>query len=113
MSPSLSAILLVVALFPAILSLHIRNISWQGGVLKSILVWVLAYSSAVGFGVAIASLNAIAPKTTFLMGKDSDGQLAWWSWIAWWPYHIGLRVKLIAGFLISNEPLYSKIITGW
>ncbi|GAX73962.1 hypothetical protein CEUSTIGMA_g1412.t1 [Chlamydomonas eustigma] len=113
MSPSLSTILIFVALFPALASLHVRNITWQGGILKAIVVWGLAYSSAVGFGVAVAALNAIAPKTTFLMGKDSDGHLAWWSWLAFWPYHIGLRVKLIAGFLISNEPLYSKIQTGW
>lgn len=33
--------------------------------------------------------------------------------LAFWPYHLGLRVKLVVGKWISREPLYNRILPGW
>jgi hypothetical protein len=34
------------------------------------------------------------------------------SLVVWWPYHLGLRLKLYIQRRVSTEPLYDKILPG-
>lgn len=110
MSPSLSVIVFTAALLPAFASIHLHRSAFIAARLAGCL---LTYASLVGFGVAIVALNYYASGTVGALGKSADGHIAWWSWVLLWPYHLGLRVKLTAGGMLSSEPLYTKIATGW
>ena len=108
--PSLSAIVFTAALVPLFASIHLHRSAYIVARLASSL---LLYASTIGFGVAIAALNRFASGTVAVLGKSADGHIAWWSWILLWPYHLGLRLKLTVGGMLSSEPLYTKIATGW
>lgn len=106
--PSLSLIVFCSAAIPAALALHLHLQHAHPG-----LVWALGYSSAIGMSVAVAAMKFWCQHTTSLMGKSPDGYLPMWSWVIYSPYHLGLRVKLAVGKLISKEPLWNRILPGW
>jgi len=77
----------------------------------------------VGCIVAIASSRPLEKKTTRLLGKNQKtGRFPLWSWILFWPYHTGLRLKLLLEqTCVNDEPVLNELketqpgwfIGGW
>uniref|UniRef100_A0A7R9VGJ5 Tyrosine specific protein phosphatases domain-containing protein n=1 Tax=Chlamydomonas euryale TaxID=1486919 RepID=A0A7R9VGJ5_9CHLO len=105
---SLSTIVASVALLPAAGSAYL---AWAGAPapLLALSCWV----TAVGFVVAAAATDALCLHTTGLLGKTREGRIRRASWVAWWPYHVGLRLKLSVGKLLTQEPLWDRVADGW
>ena len=45
--------------------------------------------------------------------QTARGQISPWSLALWWPYHLGLRTKLIIQRHTRTEPTWSSIAPGW
>ncbi|KXZ48747.1 hypothetical protein GPECTOR_25g331 [Gonium pectorale] len=67
----------------------------------------------VGYLVALASTDLFARSTTKLMGKHPNGRIHLLSWLLLLPYHAGMRVKVGIQRLVSDEPLYNRVLSGW
>lgn len=75
---------------------------------------LLAHIAASGFAVAIAASDLFASRSTFLLGKQPSGRIAWWAWPLFWPYHLSLQTKLWIQRQTSKEPVWNQIgDEGW
>eukprot|EP00951_Prasinocladus_malaysianus_P039182 scaffold436478_cov36-Prasinocladus_malaysianus.AAC.1 len=84
------------------------------GVLPLPAVMLMGQATLVGYCVAVAASDRLAPKTTSLLGKTSQGRFRWWSYPIFWPYHLGLRMKLHVQRWFSKEPVYNAVgDQGW
>lgn len=99
----LSIIVGAVAFVPACLAVALRSR------IPLALSGCLAHVAATGFLVAFASSDKVAPHTTWLLQKRTDGTISPISKLVFWPYHLGLRGKLWVQRRSSNEPLYDKV----
>lgn len=59
-------------------------------------VIVLFFSNKGGFG-----------------SQTPKGTISWWGYLLFWPYHVGLRLKLRVQSLLSTEDPYNEILPGW
>ena len=100
----LAAIVLSVALF------LFASIYFLYPYLPSPIIFVLGQGCCCGVVVAFASFSK---HTTGLLGKSRDGRLGLWSWLLFYPYHMGLRIKLTLGPFFTKEPLHNKVASGW
>eukprot|EP00798_Chlamydomonas_sp_ICE-L_P021863 gene21863-28894_t len=73
----------------------------------------LCQSAVVGFLASLAASDALSPHSTWLFGKRRSGSFSWLGHVLFWPYFLGLRIKLFLGHGLSSEPLWHKITTGW
>ncbi|GMH36427.1 hypothetical protein BSKO_04295 [Bryopsis sp. KO-2023] len=96
------------------LALVPASIAWAlGGSLPTAVLYALGQVAATGFIVSLAATDFAAKKTTGLLGKGNTGKVGLWSCCVFWPYHLGLRVKLWWRRTHSAEPLFHEIIPGW
>lgn len=102
----LSAIVLSVALPMGGLALFLRRKA------HPLVVAGLAQGSLVGVAVAVCSSDRFSRRTAGLLGKRRDGKFKWWSIPVFWPYFVGLQLKLRVQRLISHEPLNNEVAPG-
>ncbi|KAK9805939.1 hypothetical protein WJX73_006912 [Symbiochloris irregularis] len=48
-----------------------------------------------------------------MLGKRTDGTIALWAKVAFWPYHLGLRGKLWVQRRTTTEAHFNEIANGW
>lgn len=77
------------------------------------LMLALGHTTAVGYVVAAAASDRLAGRTTALLGKTPRGGFHWWSYPVFWPYHVGLALKLVAQQSIQTEDVYNQVGKGW
>eukprot|EP00873_Tetraselmis_striata_P024639 jgi/Tetstr1/444903/TSEL_003354.t1 len=77
------------------------------------LLLALGQTTAVGYIVAAAASNRFAGHTTGLLGKTPRGGFRWWSYPVWWPYHLGLTLKLAVQQSVQSEDIYNPVGKGW
>lgn len=75
--------------------------------------FVLYQVVMTGSLITIATYDPLAAKTTFLLGKDKGGGLHPLGLLFFWPYHLGLRIRLLIRRQTSTEPVYHQILPGW
>lgn len=75
---------------------------------------IISHVSLTGFLVAIAASQTLAQHTTHLLGKRGNGSIHPINQVLFYPYFVGLRIKLAIQRLISSEPIYNemKIVPG-
>eukprot|EP00210_Caulerpa_lentillifera_P002702 g2582.t1 len=69
--------------------------------------------TGVGITVAVAASDWQAENTQGILGKEKNGKISLWGGLLFWPYHLGLRIRLHIRKLKTKEPLYHEIISGW
>ncbi|EFN58779.1 hypothetical protein CHLNCDRAFT_56882 [Chlorella variabilis] len=70
---------------------------------------VLWHVSGSGLVVAVAASEALAGRTTGLLGKRADGTIDPVRFTLLWPYHVGLRAKLALQRRFSSEPSFDQV----
>lgn len=70
-------------------------------------------AAATGFVVAASATDAAARYTTRLLGKREDGSISPLGLLLWWPYHLGLQIRLYKRRTYGTEPLFHQVHPGW
>jgi hypothetical protein len=103
MGVHLSGVVGAIALIPAATAFFFRRVLPLSA---SFLLWHIA---GTGFAVSIASSGPLAKHTTWVLGKGKDGSISTFGFMLFWPYHIGLRLKLALQRRISSEPTWNQV----
>lgn len=103
---NLSRVVGLAALIPA-------SIAWHGRRrLPLFLLYVLWHGAASGAAVSLCSTDRLSRLTTGALGKrPRSGRLGPCALLLW-PYHAALRVKLLVGSVLSEEPTASRVLPG-
>lgn len=88
---------------------------------------VLYHVAATGFTVAAAAWEPFTQHTRWILGKvesperttgvegeqAKNGKLQLWGKMLFWPYHVGIRLRLMVQKRIPPEPRFHEIAPGW
>lgn len=103
MGVHLSGVVGGIALIPAATAFLFRRVLPLSA---RVLLWHIA---GTGFAVSLASSGLFAKRTTWVLGKGQDGTINALGFALFWPYHIGLRLKLALQRRISIEPTWNQV----
>lgn len=99
----LSGVVGAIATAPALLAYTLRR---SLPLPLSIVLWHVA---AAGWIVALAASEHLAKHSTWVMGKNAQGEISTLAFALLYPYHIGLRAKLALQRRVSSEPSWSRV----
>ncbi|PSC71447.1 dual specificity phosphatase domain [Micractinium conductrix] len=103
MGVHISGVVAVIAAVPGIAAYGLRHVL---PLPASVVLWHIA---GTGMLVAAAATEALAGRTTWIMGKRADGTINPVHFTLLWPYHVGLRAKLALQRRLSSEPSFSQV----
>lgn len=83
------------------------------GLLRPVLKAVVVHAGVCGFAVAVAACPPLSQSSQWIMGKRRDGRIPLLSLALWWPYHVGLQIKLHAQRLLRPENVADEVESGW
>jgi protein-tyrosine phosphatase len=67
-------------------------------------VWATTVTAIVGVAVLL--------RYTSLLGKQTTGEIPWWSWFIWWPWHLAAHTSAW-WFRGRGAPPFTEVHPGW